>query len=353
MKIKNIITLAVCGAFLASLAGWCFLGSTPEYSNSERRVLAKFPSVSAESVINGDFAGDFEEYATDRFPLRDLWRSLKAYTRLGVFLQKDNNEIFVKDGHISKLNYPMNKPMADHAIALFRQIKERYLGENSVYFAMIPDKNEELADLKPDYAAFESYMAAGMPYATNVSLRDLLSPEDYYYTDTHWRQEQIVDVADRLAATMGVSLSKEYRQVTVESPFYGVYAGQSALHCAPDTITYLTNETIKNYKVEGAKAVYDLSKAEGKDPYELFLSGNQPIVKVTNPAKSGGKRLILFRDSFGSSIAPLLAEGYAEVVLVDLRYIGSAMLGQYVDFQNADVLFLYSTVLLNESLSLR
>lgn len=353
MKVKNIITIAVCGIFLLTMAGWCFFGPKPSYSESERRVLARFPELTAESVLSGEFAKDFEEYSTDRFPLRDLWRSLKAYTRLGVFAQKDNNGLYVKNGHLSQLEYPMSQPMADHAVDLFGQIYEKYLTGNSVYFAMIPDKNEELADLTLDYAAYEAYLAEGLPFAAQISLRDLLSADDYYKTDSHWRQEKIQDVAARLAEKMGVTLSGQYETVTLETPFYGVYAGQSALKVSPDSLSYLTNDTIRGLQAEGASAVYDLKKAEGRDPYELFLSGNQPIVKLTNPANPNGKRLILFRDSFGSSVAPLLAEGYAEVVLVDLRYIGSAYLGDYVEFENADVLFLYSTILLNDSLALK
>ena len=105
--------------------------------------------------------------------------------------------------------------------------------------------------------------------------------------------------------------------------------------------------------VEGAKAVYDMDKAKGKDAYEMFLSGNQPIITMRDPENAEGKRLILFRDSFGSSIAPLLMSGYSEIVLVDLRYVSSDMLGQYVDFENVDVLFLYSTLMLNNSLGMK
>ena len=64
---------------------------------------------------------------------------------------------------------------------------------------------------------------------------------------------------------------------------------------------------------------------------------------------NGKKELILFRDSFGSSIAPLLAEGYSKVTLVDIRYIRWERLEQFVDFKDKDVLFLYSTALLNHN----
>lgn len=353
MKNKNIITVVTCGAFLLVLSLWCFFGAKETYSESERRVLAKFPQITWQTVASGKFADGFEAYATDTFPVRDTWRSIKAYTSLGLFKQKDNNDIFLADGHISKLEYPMNTAMLDHAISLFTQIKEKYLGDNSVYFCVIPDKNKDLAQLKLNYPALEEYMQEGLDFATPISVSDLLTPEDYYDTDTHWRQEKITDVVQRLATAMGTDISAEYTQVVLDSPFYGVYAGQSALYCEPDTIVYLTNDTIAGLQVEGADAVYDLKKADSRDPYEMFLSGNQPVTKVINPQNPQGKRLILFRDSFGSSIAPLLAQGYSEITLVDLRYINSQLLDRFVDFENADVLFLYSTILLNNSLAMK
>ena len=61
----------------------------------------------------------------------------------------------------------------------------------------------------------------------------------------------------------------------------------------------------------------------------------------------------MFRDSFGSSLAPLLASGYRTITLVDLRYITSAELGKYLEVTDQDVLFLYSTLLLNNSMAMR
>ena len=64
-------------------------------------------------------------------------------------------------------------------------------------------------------------------------------------------------------------------------------------------------------------------------------------------------RQILFRDSFGSSLAPLLVQGYKTVTLVDIRYLASGLLGRFIDFHGQDVLFLYSTSLCNRGMLLK
>ncbi|MDD3265443.1 MAG: hypothetical protein PHH02_05960, partial [Dehalococcoidales bacterium] len=61
-----------------------------------------------------------------------------------------------------------------------------------------------------------------------------------------------------------------------------------------------------------------------------------------------------FRDSFASSIAPLLLEGYSKITMIDLRYITTDLAGELVEFKAGyDVLFLYGTQVLNNSAMLR
>ena len=125
-----------------------------------------------------------------------------------------------------------------------------------------------------------------------------------------------------------------------------------------DSLCWLTNDTIEGYRVydhENDKEipVYDLAKADGNDPYEVFLSGPLSLITIENPTADTEKELIIFRDSFGSAIAPLLAEGYRKVTLVDIRYLPSAVLDEYIEFNDQDVLFLYSTLVLNNSSTMK
>ena len=99
--------------------------------------------------------------------------------------------------------------------------------------------------------------------------------------------------------------------------------------------------------------LYDDAKIHSRDPYEMFLSGNMAVQKITNPHADPEKKLIVFRDSFGSSLTPWLSASYGEITLVDTRYIAPAMLEQLVSFEGQDVLLLYSTLVLNSSGTLR
>ena len=99
--------------------------------------------------------------------------------------------------------------------------------------------------------------------------------------------------------------------------------------------------------------MYDESQMQEDDPYELFIGGPSSLITVDNPACDNNRHLIIFRDSFGSSLGPLLAQGYEKTTLIDIRYIQPAMLKQFVDFEGADVLFIYSTMVLNNADTLK
>ena len=158
---------------------------------------------------------------------------------------------------------------------------------------------------------------------------------------------------------MGVSLPDiSWREETLERPYYGVYYGYAALPMEPDCLTYLTCDllddcTVYNYETGKTGAVYDLAKGDGKDPYELFLSGSVSLLTVENPHAETERELVIFRDSFGSSLTPLLVPGYAKVTLADIRYLPASQMGRYLTFTNQDVLFLYSAPVLNNSDTLK
>lgn len=365
-KYKHLFQVCLLGGLLLVLSLWCWLGEPQLYSESERRTLAQLPELTWEAVLEGDFMADFESYTQDQFPKRDAFRSIKAMAELGLFQHKDNNDLYLAEGHISKLEYPISCPMLDHAAERFQYLYDSYLQESGgkIYFSIIPDKNYYLAErngyLSLDYGELISYMRARTDYMEYIDITGLLSAGDYYRTDTHWKQENILDVAQTLASAMGVRLEEEYEAVTLETSFYGVYYGQSALPLVPDKLTYLTNRTLENCTLTSydtgfpaEKKVYDLEKAAGRDPYEMFLSGSDALQVLENPNAGTERELIVFRDSFGSSLVPLLAEGYSKITLIDIRYVSSAMLGDLVDFHGQDVLFLYSTLLLNSSMGLR
>lgn len=364
--IKNKIMVFGMAAILGIISLFCWFKPHTDYSDSERRVLAKFPSLTLDTVTNGKFMSEFETYTLDQFPLRDTFRGLKSFFSLYLMGQSDVNDLTITNGYVAKNEYPANEAMLENAGKKFRYLYDTYMKDSNVnlYFSIVPDKNYytsiKSGSLAMDYKMLVDTMTKQTDYMKYIDLFQVLSIRDYYRTDTHWKQENLVPVAIVLSDVMGVETSMNYTKTQLEEPFYGVYYGQLALPLSPDTITYLTNEIVESCIVTDYNSgkpvtipMYDLSQATAKDPYELFVGGNTPLVTIENPLATTDKELVIFRDSFTSSLAPLLATGYSKVTLVDIRYINSGMLGNFIEFDNQDVLFLYSTLVLNSSTILK
>lgn len=364
MKSKNILIIVLVSAVIVGLAVMFLLLPDQQYSLSERRSLAQKPPLTAEKVLNGKFMSGFEDYTLDQFPGRETLRRVKALTAKYLFRQKDNHGLYEAGGHLSKLEYPLNESRLDRNLDQLRNVYDTLIAPSDcrLFLSVIPDKNCFLA---PQYGypfiecrEIAGRASAALPEATYIDITETVGLENFYYTDQHWRQETILDTADVLTGAMGAQSLGDYEILELNTPFLGTYAGQSALPCKPETIRYLRSNVLDSCRVTSystGKAqsafLYDMKKAAGKDPYEMFLGGTDPLIVIENPLCDTGRELVIFRDSFGSSITPLLAESYSKITLVDLRYMKSSLLSDYLTFRDQDVLFLYSTLILNNSIA--
>ena len=345
------------------LCAFAWFSPAKERSDSERRQLTQLPKLTAQTLLDGSFMEKFSDYAVDQFPLRDSFRTLKALFQQKALLQSDNNGYFLHDGYLVKQTYPLSDASVTHAVKVINNLYDTYLSQTNckTYLSVVPDKGYYVTGHPTmDYAALTERLSKELPWAENVDISETLELSDYYRTDTHWRQEQLVETAAKLCQAMGAEGPKEqdFTKAQVSDRFYGVYYGHAALPVGAEEMHRLESELLNGCVLTdlttGKKLpLYDESKLAGPDMYEMYLSGNQPLLRLENPKAETDRELVIFRDSFGSAIAPLLMRGYRSITLVDVRYVNPRMIGDFVSFDNQDVLFLYSTLVLNESATLR
>ncbi len=378
---KNKIYAVGIAAFLLvwfGLVGFSWFGPKQDISLSERRPLAQMPELSLQTLLAKDekdasgniternsFMSKFEEFTLDQFPLRDSFRQVKSVYQYYVMQQMDNNGYYVSNSHAAELVYPMDTLNMDVNISILNKIYEQYLQNQNIktYMAAVPDKGYYLAEqngyLSLDYDVMFSKLETDMSdKVTHIDITDVLSPEDYYYTDTHWRQENIVPVAEKLAQAMGVTVQAEgdYTKELVTQPFYGVYYKFVALPMDPEQMYLMHSQLldgciVKNPSTGEAIPMYDMTKADSNDLYDIFFSGNQPLIEIVNTRATGGKELVVFGDSFARSLVPLLTQGYRKITVVDLRLSNYNNLDRTLFVRRPDVLFLYSTISLNKSIA--
>ncbi|MEG2193423.1 MAG: DHHW family protein [Terrisporobacter sp.] len=360
-KLKNkIISISFIG-ILISFTIINFISSDKEISYYERRKLEQLPTFYIKSLMNGDYFEDFEKYVLDQFVLRDEFRYFKALTSYRIFNEKDNNNIYMKDDYIFKMEYPLKEESVYNASNIYNKIAATYFEDANVYYTIVPDKNyfvcEDKNRLLIDYNKMFNIMKKSTKDMKYIDIAKDLSLSDYYETDIHWKQENILNISDILLTSMGNNKKASDYDYTskVFYPFYGSYYGQAAMKSKPDKLVYLSNKIIKESKVydyedKSYKNIYDDKVFDNVDSYDVFLSGAKPLLQIENPNNKSNEELYIFRDSFGSSIAPLLISEYSRVTLIDLRYITLSELNKYIEpKKDADVLFMYNTLVLNDS----
>lgn len=343
-KIITILFIAIIfGILIASI----FLKDI-KISKFERRKLASFPKISE------DFSEDLDEYLLDQFPFRNSLISLNSIINRKLLNKMDNNDVYVIENNVFEKNYPLDEKSCTGFINKINKVIEE-CDENRVFYSVIPDKSYFLEDdkyLKLDYSKMYGMLKSNIK-AEYIDIINLLELDDYYKTDIHWKQENLDKVVNKIIQSLGKDYKKQDYVEKEYKYFYGASYSKAGLNLQPDILKYLVTEYFNRVKVNhleyGKKSVYDEEKLINLDSYDVFLSGASSYIEIKNNNLEDNSSLILFRDSFASSIVPLLIPYYNNIKIVDLRYIDFDIAKEKIDLGNSDVLFLYSTLIINNS----
>lgn len=279
----------------------------------------------------------------------------------GNSISKD--EYYVKENAIYEKFENINENAINTNINKINEISDKYLKDMNIYFTLIPNKEYYLDEQnKQQFNQIENIVTSkvnnNIKYFT---IKETLELDDYYRTDMHWKQECLQNTIEKIQQELNINVENTNSKYEEKSlgDFYGQYYKEiNDNNIKPDELKYLSNKVLENctvYNLENKKEekIYNLDKVnETKNKYDLFLSGATSISIVKNKEINNNKKLILFRDSFGSSIAPILTENYEEIILIDIRYVNYTILENYINFEeykNADVIFLYNTRVINKS----
>lgn len=274
-------------------------------------------------------------------------------------------DVYVYQGYAVTTEAGYDQKSLDYAALKFQQLYDSYLTGNDghIYLSVVPDKGSFTAPPEGYTPASAQETAdtllAQLDFVQYVDIAPGLTLEDYYRTDPHWRQECLVATAQTLAQAMDVPLAGDFQENAIDVPFYGAYAEKAGEPLVADTLRYLTGEvldacTVYDYETDAQETLYDLSAVETDTPYDLYLQGSRSLLRIDSPLSATDRTLVVFRDSFGSSLIPLLAESYRTIYAVDIRYLSSQMVGRFLSFDGSeDVLFLYSTMVLQNSRTMK
>ena len=357
-KIKDIVVTLVFLFTIISLFLINVIKKDTDISIAERRKLATMPELTTNSFFDGTYFKKFDSYVTDQFIKRDTFRKIKIDIELTT--KGEYNNLYMYDDYIVEEIFPLNTNSINNLINKINYIKNTYLNNNSnIYYTIIPDKNYFVnkGNLKLDYNKLQDIMKNNLTNLNYINIFDKLTLNNYYKTDTHWKQEDLFNVANTIANQMNFDITNN-NVINTVTTFKGSYAGRLSVTKDIDTIKTISNpstlnSSVYNYETKKYTKIYDYDKIKSLDKYDIYLSGASSIIDIVNPTSNSNKELIVFRDSYGSSLIPLLIEGYKKITVIDIRYVSSRILNNYIKFNNQDVLFMYSILTINNSFSMR
>lgn len=326
-----------------------------EFSETEKRYLEKSPVFTWQTLSSGQFGSDMETYMADHIPGRDFLVGLNAYfdRYTGRQVSKD---IYVAEGNrLVEAPVQWNDGLAQKnvdAINSFAQAIGRpvdlmivpsagWANEAAIRNLSAPYTDEAMIDRLYGLASENVHTVDVLSVFAKLDGQSL-----YYKTDHHWTSFGAYTAYKTYMEQLGKTYlpQEDFTVETVEG-FKGSTYSRAALWLTPGEDLELWHGSkgllVTNGETEGThEGVFYRDRLEEADKYTVYLDGNHSIVRIQNPAGEG--KILVIRDSYSNCLGTLLAESYAEVVLVDLRYYKNPISELYQQENFDDVLVCYS-----------
>ena len=338
-KLTDILTCALFCGFLGAMLLLFLVLPKSDFSEREKRNLAEAPTAEMDAVLSGDYGNQVENYIADHIPGREFFVGVANYYDL-LSGRQGTKDVLLAEG-----DRLVEKPNAPNETAAQKNM--RYINQ----FSQIIGQPVDLMILpSAGFAVRDEILGAHLPYRDDEIIRDIYSMAEqgvqtvdmvavvenaadpgalYYRTDHHWTALGAYSAYSAYMELVG----REYpgaEEFTVErhGGFYGSTHSKSGLWLIPSedvelwdsgkAFTVTTHQNSADIEGTAHEGVFYRENLEALDKYTVYLGGNQPLVRIHNPEGEG--KILVIRDSYANCLGTFLANSYAQVVLVDLRY---------------------------------
>lgn len=345
MKKEYLSAVLFSGFLAAMLIGYALLPKA-DFSENEKRYLAEPPKMNWEAVSSGKWGSEVETYLADHMPGRDFFVGLNAYFDL-ITGRQNAGSVRVFGDRLLEAPAVLSEGGLEKNLNAIQTFSEA--AKQQVALMIVPSAGWAAgAKDYADDAILDTIYAKAEGIAETFDLRPVFrgKPELFYKTDHHWTSGGAYEACRTYMERIGRDYpSADAFEIETVPDFHGSTYSRSALWLTPGEDIELwhgTNDiTVVNGEAkEPHDGVFYRERLSEADKYTVFLDGNHSVVRITNPAGTG--KLLVIRDSYSNSLGCFLAESWAEVVLVDLRYYKSPVsaLAKQEDFDQ--ILICYS-----------
>ena len=243
------------------------------------------------------------------------------------------------------------------ALNVFREA----LGEDvTIYNMVVPTAGEYyLPDTYSAYSAshqksidsIASQLNGIVDVPASAALREHTDEPIYTRTDHHWQPLGAYYAAQCFAETAGVPFADISTMERVDVPGY-----MGTMYSFTESANLLSDpETFTYYKPASSYTTYYYDRAYNFDyqlpffvpmptngSYSTFMGGDDKIVRIKTDAGTG-RKLVVFKDSYGNAEIPFYFGSFDEIWVCDMRYFDLNAV-EFVEFTGAtDLLFTMCT----------
>ncbi|QAS53418.1 DHHW family protein [Halobacillus litoralis] len=376
-KLRNALTSIGFVIVLFTIGLYMIFSPVRETSYIENRSLATAPPIEGNQIVNGEFMKRFEQFFTDQFPGRDVW--LKTYLNIQSTLDKT----FLLGYYVSEDAWITTEPDhsfpegqlaegAEHVNALNEELQNKGM---DFYYINTPHKVTNMQFLLPDYIERGAYDQVRHYFLNSldrsVEKMDMIEQfnEDYsdsemkqlfFKTDHHWNSygafEGYRKIIEWLAeqnqefspVTEKLTHDAYERSCLSEKEFVGSFNRQLYLSvdteerkCAffpkddayDDFVVENEGERVDNQNIYG-RAFHD---TEEKVYYSTLHTTDFRELKITNPARPEGEKVLIIKDSYVNALSFLMAQQFQETTYYDPRHNKDRSLMEYIKNHDFDI----------------
>lgn len=349
MKLNIRITAAIltCAAILASASACSSQDTSSQNSKSESSAAQSSAtestdSSSTDSTSERESSSDSKESTDSSVSSTDPAASSESDKPAGVDGVQTNGQLVVDiDGHTWGISLYGGGDGANYATYL-NEFKEKVGSSVNVFNMVVPTAG---AYYLP--AGYEKYNASHRDSINSIAnkLVNVINVDgyaaleahtnEYIYTrtDHHWEPLGAYYAAKAfcdIAQTPAKELST-YKTETIDGFVGTMYAFtdyNERIKNDPDTFTYYIPSTeytatyyTTDFKVDEQFAQFHSIFVDqpASGAYSTFMGGDRKIVKIET-ANKNGRKLCIFKDSYGNAEVPFYVDSFEEIYVCDIRY---------------------------------
>lgn len=376
---RSKLTISV---FVITLVIFAYIGifAPKDYASvrEENREMAQMPKFCAETVFDGSFSKDFENYLADNVGFRGKFTTLAAKinmykgitSRYGTLVSVNkglgvgdstNGSLIILDDKIMEI-YNKNDEAAEFYAQTLNGYAEAIPENVNIYSMLIPTQSEfecpQTGDSQKNTIDFIYSSIDGRINKIDVydSLKENMDDYIYFRTDHHWTQRgayigyckfveatgmKPVNLGDLTAEKRSGFLGYLYNQAN--NPVMKKYADEIEWFTRKENFTVSVNDKDENGEyIDYETKMYNIPPDSEAPKYNIFMGGDHSYLKVETDVKNG-RTVCVIKDSYGNALLPLLTNSYENVIAVDPRSYNGKVAELVVNENVDDLLILNYT----------